>query len=168
MVIAATIKFGDTITSDQIANFPNVSFEVGEDGIYPIMYEWYQRSGFDTDLDEMYEYCKSEKIKPRGAIYAVKREGEEGDPQQLCIKLDAKGYEYIEGSFTITMKKDGPKKKALKLEDKIALFREYWNRNHRVPNPSEVFKDFKVGAFYKTCLKNSETMEMVNEIVSAK
>lgn len=168
MVIASNIRFSDTLTSEQVDNFPNISFGVEEDGLYPLMYEWYRRNQFDVDLDEMYEYCKRDKIKPKGSLFAVIRESEDNDVQQVCVKLDAKGYEYIEGTFCITMKKEGTKKKTLKLEEKLELFREFWNRNRRIPNPSEIYKDFKIGSFYKTCIKNAEAMESLNEITNDK
>lgn len=168
MVIASNVSFSETLTLDQVDGFPNIGFKCDENGVYPVMYEWYQRSGFERDLDEMYEYVKDERLKVKGTIFAVKREGENSDPQQVCIKLDRKGYEYIECSFNVSMRSDKPKKKSLKLEDKLALFKEYWTKHHKVPGPSEIYKDFKVGAFYKTCQKNSEVMEQVNEITGDK
>lgn len=168
MVIAGSITFAETLASDQVEGFPNIGFTCDDNGVYPVMYEWYQREGFDRDLDEMYEYVRDEKLKPKGTIFAVKRESEDDDPQQICIKLDRKGYEYIDCNFNVSMRSDKPKKKALKLEDKLKLFKEYWQKHHKVPNPGEVYKDFKVGAFYKTCLKNSEVMEQVNEITGEK
>lgn len=173
MVIACDVKFSDSLRSDQLDSFNeeygDSSFELSEDGLYMPMYEWFQQQFFEADLDELYEFCRSEHVKLKGNIYMIKREVKDGDYQQVHVKLGSKVYEMIDCTFSINVRKGGAnKRKVLSNDDKLALFKEYWESKQRIPNSNEVYKDFRIGSFYATCKKNSDMMDSLNSILKDK
>lgn len=169
LVIDYDVKFGSTITGDQIDSFGEQSFSLTESGLYIQRYVWFQQQFFEQDLNELYQLCKEDKIKVKGNIFVAHREHDDDEPTQMCIKLDNKGYEMISCTFLITMRKgNGSKKKPFTTDEKLSLFKEYWEVKHEPPAPTEVYKEFKIGTFYNNCLKHSELMQALNNIISGK
>lgn len=167
LVVAYDVTFGSTLTADQIDSFGDQSFSLTDSGLCIPCYVWFQHQFFEQDLDELYHLCHEDHIKVKGNIFVAHREHDEDEPTQMCIRLDNKGYELIPCTFMITMKKSGgSKKKALTTEEKVGLFKEYWEIKRQPPTPTEVYKEFRIGSFYSTCLKNSEMMQTLNSIIS--
>lgn len=168
MVISADIKFRDTLEEDQVASFENEILSVTEDEVFVPLYQWYNADFFMNDIEAFYDNCKELKAKPKGNIFMVKRETDADDAEttQVCIKLGVKSYETDdECTFKVMVKKNETKKrKTFTEEEKIQLFKEYWELKKEVPKPKDVYKDFRIGTFYNTCKKNTELMAALKEI----
>lgn len=168
MVIHHDIKFKDTLTTEQVEIYAESSFTITEDRVIIPQYVWFKEEFFTADLDELYAFCTDEKVKVKGNIFIVRKQSDddEFEPTQQHIKIGVKGYEIEDCSFNVTLRhsNNGEKKKALTEEEKIALFKEYWEKKRKIPPPKEVYKDFRIGTFYNTCKKNGDLLNVMNTI----
>ena len=48
----------------------------------------------------------------------------------------------------------------------MALFKEYYEENHKLPDKKEVYKEFKVGQFYESAMKNKDMVTQIDEIIN--
>lgn len=169
LVLASKIAFKSTPSDEQLAE-ANVQslFEITDEGVLIDCYKWFDDDVFEADLDGLYDFCTNTKLKLKGTIYVVKREDEESDPIQYTIKLGSKEATIEECAFNITVKRQGEKRKLLTIDEKLALYEEYYSKFKKQPPPKEVYKDFRIGAFYNTCVKNSEVMNCINDIEKGK
>lgn len=167
MVISADVKFRDTLDESQVEAFSETSFTITEDEVLIPMYEWFKEEFFESDLDSVYADCKSMKAKLKGNIFLVRKENEDEGTEvtQHHIKLGVKEYNEDECTFRVSAtKSDGKKRKTFTEEEKVGLFKEYWESKKKLPPPKEVYKEFRIGTFYATCKKNEQLMKALNEI----
>lgn len=169
MVIASDIKFTSTLNPEQLENYiEDTTFDVSVDGVEIPKFEWFKQDFFESELDELYEFCRDVKAKVKGNIFLVRKDGDDGEPIQHHVKLGSKEYDFNECSFSISVRKSGEKRKTLTQDEKVALFKEYWDKKHQIPPPKEVYKDFKLGMFYNQCKKNGDLLQLMENIQNDK
>ena len=166
MVLASKISFKTTPKQDQLTGFPNQTlFDITDDGLVIDTFQWFEEDVFNASINDAYNYCNDVKLKLKGNMLTVRREGEDtNDVTNHCIKFGAREVTDTQCTFNISCRKQGEKKKALTIDEKIALYEEYWAMNHEVPPPKEVYKNLRIGAFYSTCRKNGDVMQTLNDI----
>ena len=169
MVLTSKISFKTTPNQEQIDDFPSQTlFMPEDDNIVIDNYKWFEEDVLMSDIETLYSYCDDNKIKIKGNILFVKKEDDDEDADvdvsQHCIKFGSKEVTDTECSFSITCRKQGERKKPLTLDEKIALYEEYWQTKHEVPPPKEIYKGFRIGSFYSTCKKNGDVMQTLNDI----
>ena len=69
-------------------------------------------------------------------------------------------------NIIVKSKNKNEKGKTLTLEEKIELFKRYWEEKHELPPEKEIYNGFNIGRFYAMCLKNENVMTMVHDIIS--
>lgn len=170
MVIGYDVKFKDSISPELVDIYVDDSaFKVTTDEVIIPKYVWFNQEFFDADLDELYAFCRDENVKVKGDIYVVRRESETSDPMQQHIKLKSTSYDINECTFNITVKSaNKTKRKPLTEEEKIALYKEYWDAKRKPPPPKEVYKEFRIGTFYASCKKNGDLLQIIEDIQNDK
>ena len=170
MIISSNVQFKDSIPLDVAETYAESSFTVTENDVTIPLYEWYKEDTFNAELDELYAFCRDTKSKVKGNIFLVRKANDDvgTDLVQHCIKLGTKSYKMDECSFIISVRSNKPKKKSLTEDEKVALFKEYWESKHQVPPPKEVYKDFRIGAFYESCKRNGDMLHVLTLITEEK
>lgn len=166
MIIASDIKFKNSLSDEEIESYSGSIFTVTEDGVDASLYTWVKEEFFDGELDELYQFAKENSNKLKGHVFIVRKAEDREDCEtiQYDIKLGAKDYESDECKFNITVRKQREKKKVLTQDEKLALFKEYWELKRKEPPAKEVYKDFRIGAFYNTCKKNADLLAVLTDI----
>lgn len=141
-------------------------FSVSPEHVSMLVQEWIDKTTFEEELEAIMSTLKRRKLKGHGQIMCRIREGETyGDiVYKVGSKIAIKRCE-----FSIVVKREKTEAPvALTDEEKLALFRDFWQNKHAIPQKSEVYKDFKIGMYYSTADKSSNTMEAIRGIMADK
>lgn len=164
MVMAAKLTLNNTLSSDQVGRFSNLYYGVSTESVDVPMFEWLDDSRFMDETDRLRSYVKGLKNKVKGELYVTKKD-KDGNVTQGKIKIGANvTFEPCE-LCVMPKKEKGDKPKPLTEEEKVLLFREYWESKGVLPAKSEVYKGFRIGQFYAMLLKNGTTLDMLSDII---
>ena len=164
MIVSAKLTLNNSLTPDQISKFSNLYWSVSSESVEIPMFEWLDEGRFMSETDGMRNYIKNLKNKVKGELF-VTRKDKDDNIGQGKIKIGS-GVTFEPCEFTIMLKKNkDDKPKPLTEEEKILLFREYWETKGVLPAKTEVYKGFKIGQFYAMLVKNGTTLDMLSDIL---
>lgn len=164
MVMSSKLTFNNSLTSEQISKFSNLYFNIGVNDAEAPLFEWLDEARFMEELDHLKFYIKNIKNKIKGEMYVTKKD-KDCNLTQGKIKISSSIlYEPCELCIMPKRNKD-EKAKPLTEDEKIELFREYWNLKGTLPAKSEIYKGFRIGQFYATLVKNGTTLGMLSDIL---
>lgn len=163
--LAVSLAFRSSLPEQAVTDLNAIHFfVVTPERISLFVQDWIDKRTFEEELETIMSISKKYKCKMRGYIMCRIREGDVyGDiAYKISSKIKLKRCE-----FSISIKREKSEAaKVLTEEEKLAVFREYWNRKHTIPQKSEVYKDFKIGLYYSTADKSSLTMEALRGIMT--
>lgn len=165
MVLKANLSFTSSIPQQYVEEFSNCYFGICDDGnvTVPLM-SWFERRGFEEELDELLHFAKQIKNKVKGEIIVCSREGD--NMQEGRYKITRGQHEYEPCEININVRKAKVMtSKPLTEEEKLNLFREFWKLKHAVPKSSEVYKGFRIGSFFTSMMKNQNAISIMNDIM---
>lgn len=174
LVIQCNIQFGTTL-SENISNAivsGNSNVELIQDGSAARLCfnDWVRVSDILAAVESIRAVCKREKVKIKGCVYVMYRESSSSELTSGCIKVNSRHPVYTDCSIKITSvaeKKDEQTKKFTE-EEKMQLFKEFYENNHKLPDKKEVYKEFKIGQFYEAAMKNKTMVTQIDEIINEK
>ncbi len=164
MILQLKLPLKNTLDSDSLSQFSNTFFELTENQAITPMFEWYDRSVFDRELEAMMQWLKKRKNKITGEmLVALKQDGVVSEGRYIVrSKLSFENCD-----ITMNVKRSKPATKPLTDTEKLALFKEYWEQKHEIPKQSEVFKGFRIGSFYATLIKSESWMSQLQTIMQS-
>ena len=172
LIIQCNILFGTTL-SENISNSvlsSNSNIELIKDGSAARLcfFDWVRVSEILAAVEAIRSVCKREKVKIKGCIYLMYRESPNTELTSGCIKVNSRHPVFTNSDIKITSvaekKEDQPKK--FTEEEKMQLFKEYYENNHKLPDKKEVYKEFKIGQFYESAMKNKNMVSQIDEIIN--
>lgn len=165
--LAVTIEFKSSISDDVLNELSMIRyFGIAPERISLFVQEWIDKTMFEEELETILNITKKHKFKAHGQVMCRIREGDLYS--DIVYKVGSKiKIKRCELAVCIKREKTDPPK-MLTDEEKLAVFREYWQKKHAIPQKSEVYKDFKIGMYYTTADKSSLTMEAIRSIMSDK
>lgn len=164
MVMSSKLTLNNSLTPGQISKFSNLYFSIGENTVEVPLFEWLDEVRFVEELDHLKFYVMNLKNKIKGEMYVTKKD-RDGNISQGKFKI-SNNISYESCELCIMPRKNKEEKsKPLTEEEKIELFREYWNTKGKLPAKSEVYKGFRIGQFYAMLVKNGATLELLSDIL---
>lgn len=171
MILQYKSEIFTTLTESQVLKYNGLYSKAKTDGIEFPVYEWMDCVRFERELENIVSYLKGIKNKIKCDIIAVTKD-EVGDSN--VFEYGNRHYK-VAGKISKeeckidvkVSKQKGEHHATLTLDDKIRLFREYWEEKHKLPEIKDVYKEFKIGLFYATCIKNKSANDLIEEIISS-
>lgn len=165
MILQSKVMPTTTFAPDIIGGFSSPLLKLDEAVINIPHFEWLSYSVVDGSFTELYHYLKPSKIRIKGDLIVACKNGS-GDLITGRIKI-GKTNVFEESPINMSLRKaknDTGEKKTYTDDEKLQLFREYWDEKHDVPPASEVYKEFAIGRFYATIQKSTHLQEAVISI----
>lgn len=166
LVLACKIKFRNTVNEQNISAFNNDYFELGENDVNVSIVDWIDQHDFEEQVDNLIAFSREIRNKIKGDVLVYIR-GSDDSVATGKYHVGSKEWGFTRCDINISVKqpsKDKPKQ--LTEEEKIALFREYWQAKHTVPGKNEIYKGFKIGGFYSTAMKNEDLIAALKDIMA--
>lgn len=166
LVLACKIKFKSTINEQSITSFTNDYFELSDNDVSVNGIDWFDKDNFEENLENLISFAHDIKNKLKGDVLVYVKTSDDA-VNTGKYHITSKGWKYSTCEINISVKaaaKDKPK--ALTEEEKIALFREYWENKHSAPAKNEIYKGFRIGAFYTTAMKNEDLITLLKDIMA--
>lgn len=165
LVLASKLTLESSISQQHLSEYSNMYFDIVENEITVPNVDWFNKTTFDEELDNLRIFVKQIKNKIKGEILVYVKENEER-VYQGRYKVTPKEIYFEQCELNINVKKEkGEKPKTLTDAEKLDLFREYWEEKQTTPGKSEVYKGFRIGAFFVNMMKNQNTIEILNQIM---
>ena len=165
LVLACKIGFKSTINESSITSFVNDYFELSDNGVNINSVDWFDKDNFEAELDSLITFSKEIKNKIKGDVLVYVKHSDDS-VQTGRYKLSSKEWTYSNCDISISVKqKDKQKPKVLSENEKIALFKEYWDNRHSAPKKSEIYKGFHIGQFYTSAMKNEDLIAALKDIM---
>lgn len=167
LVIQSKLNLNNSLSVDQVKNYSNLYFVISENEVTLPTYEWIDARRLEDEMTRLLNYLKSIHNKLRGDIFVSTRD-KDGNISQWRYKFSGNKFGKESCEFVLQLKhaNDGDKRKALSDDEKVQLFREYWDAKHVVPMKSETYKGFRIGAYYSTISKNDAMMDVLTTIMT--
>ena len=165
MILKANLSFVSSIPQQYVSEFSNLYFGICDDGTVTVpLMTWLEKHGFEEELENLLHFSRQIKNKVKGDfIVCVK---DETNMQQGRYKISRSKYLYEPCEININIRKSKPSaSKPLTEEEKLNLFREFWNLKHEVPKSSEVYKGFRIGSYFASMMKNQNAISIMNDIM---
>ena len=165
LVLACKILFKSTVNESNISSFVNDYFELNENGVSVNSVDWFDRENFENEIDNLIAFSKEIKNKIKGDVLVYVK-NEDDSVVTGRYKISTKEWKYSNCDVNITVKqKQKEKPKILTENEKIALFKEYWDNKHAAPKKSEIYKGFHIGQFYTSAMKNEDLIAALKDIM---
>ena len=165
MVLSAKLTLNTTLPQQVLAEFSNMYFDIIDEVVTVPVIDWFGKESFEEELDNLRAFLHQAKTRVKGEVLVYVKE--EDEVYQGRYKLTTSQMNFERCDLNITVKKQKAEKpKTLTEAEKLDLFREYWEKKQAVPGKSEVYKGFRIGAFYNTMMKNQNTIELLNQIMN--
>lgn len=169
MVLDSKLVFKNSFTDTQIQEYSNTHFSVTEDAPRIGCYEWFEKERFDEAARELIAFAKRWKNKIGGDMIVVCRADDSEDAARVSGRYRLKkDIEFEECDINVSLRKTRAQPKVLTEDEKVMLCREYADEKHKLPSKNEVYKGFRIGAFYHTLSKNSTLFQQVAEVMEGK
>ena len=166
LVLSTKLTLDTSLSNEMIEEFSSLFFDINESEVTVPCCDWIDKASFEEDFDNLRVFARQIKNKLKGDVLVYVRNAETDTVTQGRYKCMAKEITFEECELNISIKKGLKEKpKALTEEEKIALFREYWELKHQIPGKSETYKGFRIGTFFNTMMKNQNMIEILNNIM---
>ena len=162
MPISIKLTLKNSFTPEQLQTFSNLYFDSTDNNIVISLFEWYDKDTFERELTNLLSYVKTNKNKCSGEILVNIRENETITQGQYKVRSK---FEFSPCDLVISLRKPKQQTKGLSEEEKIKIFKKYWDAKHSVPAKNEVYEGFRIGQFYSSLLKNDAAFKVLNEIM---
>lgn len=165
-VVSTKLNLNTSPTEDQLRTFNSDYCVIEDNGTVSIPgYVWINRNSFEDDLDHLLESIRRFKLHIRGEILVYVRE--DGNVTTGRYKVTNRHHPFESVALNISVRKAmGEKAKTLSEQEKLELFRSYWNEKSQPPGRNEVYKGFQIGRYYATMIRNGESFRLIEEIMN--
>lgn len=168
------LVLNNTVESEEVENInaelKYVSISADSTDVLISIDNFVDAQAFVLDIEKLRCELKARKVSMKGNVFVMYRRHDNEEKINVLengyIKVSAKKVCFETCSFNITVKnakKEGGKKYTE--AEKMELFKEFYESEGRLPSKEDVYKEFKVGAFYNTAIKNKNTFEQLESIV---
>ena len=165
LVLACKVGFRSTVNERNIESFNNDYFELTDNGVNISNIDWFDEENFQNEIDNLIAFSREIKNKIKGVILVYVK-GPNDNVETGKYHVSSKEWSYSPCEINISIKqKDKEKPKPLTENEKIALFREYWDAKHAAPKKNEIYKGFRIGSFYTAAMKNEDLITALRDIM---
>ena len=166
LILACKLKFKSSIDESRIESFNNDYFELNDNEVNVSVVDWIEQENLEEQIDNLISFSREIKNKISGDVLVYVRTPNESINTGK-YHVNSKEWGFTKCEINISVRKPSKDKaKQLTENEKIALFREYWNTKHTAPSKNEIYKGFKVGSFYNTAMKNEELIAALRDIMN--
>lgn len=173
LIIQQQIQFGTSLTEQQIEQIgqftDRIVFENDNSSARILFNDWEPCSRIIDAVEAIRSICKRDKVAIKGNVYMIQRDSNVAEITTGVIKINSRHPVFTECQYKITVlaeKKEADAKK-LTNDEKMELFRQYYEEHRKLPEKKEVYKEFKVGQFYDAAMKNKNMVSQIDEIVGS-
>jgi len=164
-ILTTKLNFDSQFSEADIEEFSASYFDLVDAELTVPIADWIDKDAFDEEFDNIRAWAKDKKNKLKGCVFAFVSEGDE--TYTIKYKVSTTKITCDRCEINITERRPQKEKaKALTEDEKIEMFRKYWDEKNKLPSKSEVYKGFRIGTFYHTVLKNSGIAEQLNKITN--
>lgn len=165
LVLKSKITLASSLSQQILSEFNNDYFAIEENNVFVPEIDWFSKESFEEELDNLRVFAKRLKNKIKGDVLVYVKE--QDNIYQGRYKVSQTKIDFEQCELNVNVKKEKAEKtKPLTESEKLDLFREYWDKKQEAPGKSEVYKGFRIGAFYTTMMKNQNTIEVMNQIMN--
>lgn len=164
MVLENKMRFKNSVPKEIIDKFTNNLFVISENKLELTLFEWFDKGTFLANAEAFIKDSKSNKNRILGDLI-VTIKNSDNVLQSGKYSVSKGKFKFEPCSIHIAAKNDKEAKKPLTDEEKFKLYKEFWDLKHITPNKSDVYKDFRIGAFYAGLLKNDNSLKIVNDLM---
>lgn len=165
LVLACKVSFRSTINEESISSFTNDYFELNDNMVNISMIDWFDQGNFEEQIDNLITFSREIKNKIKGDVLVYVK-GSDDSVMSGKYHITSKEWGFIRCDINISVRQDKKEKpKQLTEEEKVALFREYWDVKHTAPAKNEIYKGFRIGAFYTSAMKNEDLIAALRDIM---
>lgn len=165
LVLACKIKFNSTVNELALSNYNNNYFDVLENEVNVSNIDWFDKESFEEEIENLITFSQEIKNKIKGDVLVYVK-GSDDSVETGRYHITSKGSKFSSCDVNITVRQEKKEKpKQLTEDEKIALFREYWDKKHSAPGKNEVYKGFRIGNFYTTAMKNEDLITALKGIM---
>ena len=171
IIVQQSITFGTSLSEQQtteiIGYCPDITFSDDNSSATIVFNDWTVMSTILRAVESIRTICKRDKITIKGNVFCLVRESPNAQIRSGVIKINTRHPVFTECQYKVTVlaeKKENDGKK-LTNDEKMQLFREYYEEHHKIPEKKEMYKDFKVGQFYEAAMKNKDMVTQIDEIM---
>ena len=166
LVLSTKLGFKSDVPDTMLGEWTNDYFDiVGHEAIVGGI-DWFDRTRFEASLTALQSFGKRIKNKVKGDILVFVKGGDDS-VRTGKYKVSASKITFEECELNISIRREIKQKaNPLSENEKIELFRTYWNEKHKEPSKNEVFHNFRIGTFYATAMKNKEVADVLHQITN--
>ena len=165
LVLSCKVNFNSTVNEQALSNYNNNYFEVLENEVNIANIDWFDKGSFEEEIGSLIAFSGEIKNKIKGDVLVYTKYSDDR-VETGKYHITTKGLKYSPCDVSISVRKEKKEKpKQLTEEEKIALFREYWEKKHSAPGKSEIYKGFRIGSFYATAMKNEDLIAALKGIM---
>ena len=173
IILQQNIIFGTSLTSEQMDEISRTNalfcpLEFTDDGASVVIQngDWTSIHNVLFSVESIRSVCRKNKVQLKGNVYMIVRYPKDPVLKNAVIKVNSRYPVFSECKIKVTAVAEKKQDSAKKLtdEEKMELFREFYEEHQKIPEKNEVYKDFKVGQFYNVAMKNKELVDQIKEI----
>lgn len=166
LVLSTKLAFKNSVPDTLLSEWSSDYFEITEADVQVTSVDWFDKDDFEDAINKLQAFGKRIKNKVKGDILVfVKSEDESVRTGKYKLSTSKNSFE--ECDLAISVKREvKAKPKQLTENEKIDLFRDYWNEKNKEPSKGEVYKGFRIGTFYASAMKNENVIELLRQIMS--
>lgn len=165
LVLACKLQFKSSIDDVNIESFNNDFFELTDNGVSVNGIDWFDRDHFQEEIENLITFSREIRNKIKGVILVyIKSPNDSVETGKYHITTKEWSYSPCEINISVRSKeKERPK--TLTESEKLALFKEYWDTKKTAPRKNEIYKNFRIGAFYTAAMKNEDLITALKDIM---
>lgn len=164
LVLKSTLMLNSTLPQQRYADYSNMYFDVNENNVIVPIVDWIDRASFEEELDSLRVFIRQNKNKIKGEILVYVKDSDVTYQGRYKVTTAKFTFDQCELSVMVK-KKQKEKQKTLTEEEKLDLFRDYWEKKREIPGKNEVYNGFRIGVFYTNMMKNQNTIQLLNQIM---
>ena len=134
--------------------------------VQSILFEYISKDKFEGEVIKFMSKIKKKGSNIQGKIVFVEKNDDDYRTGIYNIAGDGIEENYQKIKILPTKIKQDEPKKRMKQEEKIALFKEFYDKYNRVPEKNETYKDFNIGKFVTTAMNQKVILEIIEETIS--
>ncbi len=166
LILSSKVNFKSDVPAQLLTDWNNDYFAITGNEAEVSTVDWIEKTHFEESMSAVRTFGKRIKNRVKGEILVFLR-SETEEVRTGKYKISSSKITFEECDLNISVRKSNKEKgKSLTEEEKIELFREYWNEKHKEPAKNEVFKNFRIGTFYATAMKNNAIAETLRQITT--
>lgn len=167
LVLSSKLALSSSLTQQAMSEFSSMYFDIDEDKIAVPNIDWFDKSSFEDELDNLRVFVRQCKSRVKGELLVYVKDGDNILQGRYKLTTSQVMFEQCELKVLV-QKQKGEKAKTLTESEKLELFRKFWEEKQTIPGKSEVYNGFRIGAFFNNMMKNQNTIELINEIMNEK